>query len=52
MRCRKPFDPKRKYILLSAFAIGLLVACYCPPKFLIAVLAAAVIVLGITGAKC
>lgn len=49
---RKPCDPKRKYVLLAAFAVGLLLACYCPPKFLIAILAAAVIVLGATCARC
>lgn len=49
---RKPHDPKRKYVLLAAFAVGLLLACYCPPKFLIAVLAAAVIALGIACARC
>ncbi len=49
---RKHYDPKRKYVLLAAFAVGLLLACYCPPKFLIAVLAAAVIVLGVACARC
>ncbi len=48
---RKHCDPKRKFIILAAFAVGLLLACYCPPRFLIAVLAIAVIVLGIFGAK-
>ena len=51
MRRRRNCDPKRKYILLSAFAVGLLLACYCPPKFLIGVLAAAIIILGCAGAK-
>ena len=49
---RKNQDPKGKYILLAAFAVGLLLACYCPPKFLIAVLAIAVIVLGVACARC
>ena len=48
---RKHYDPKRKYVLLAAFAVGLLLACYCPPKFLIAILAAAVIVLGVACAR-
>lgn len=45
-------DPKRKFIWLVAFGIGLLVACFCPPKILVIILAAAVIVLGVTGTKC
>lgn len=41
----------RKYIRLIFFGIGLLVASFCPPKIVIAVLAVTVIVLGIIGSK-
>ncbi|MDO4608644.1 MAG: hypothetical protein Q4B40_05590 [Clostridia bacterium] len=30
------------------FAVGLLVSCFCPPKFLVAVLALWVIILGVS----
>lgn len=35
-----------------AFAGGLLISCFCPPKFLIAVLAVWVIILGLSSCKC
>lgn len=39
---------RRKYILLVAFGVGLLVASFCPPRCLVAVLALTVIILGIS----
>lgn len=41
-------DKKRKYILLAAFGVGLLVACFCPPRALVAILSITVIILGIS----
>lgn len=38
-----------KCLRLVFFAMGLLVASFCPPKLLVAVLAVTVIVLGIIG---
>ncbi|MBQ2746532.1 MAG: hypothetical protein IJF35_02300 [Clostridia bacterium] len=38
---------KRKYVYLVAFGVGLLVASFAPPRFVIAVLAVAVIWLGV-----
>ena len=35
-----------------AFAGGLLISCFCPPRLLVAVLAVWVIVLGISSARC
>jgi len=35
-------------LLLLAFGIGLLLACFCPPQVLVAFLAAALVVAGIT----
>ncbi len=51
MRRRKCEGCKR-YWWLVAFGSGLLVASFCPPRFVIAVLAVAVIVLGIISSKC
>ena len=34
------------------FAIGLLISCFCPPRFLVAVLAVWVIVLAISCNRC
>lgn len=39
-------------ILAVAFGVGLLLACFCPAKILVPVLAIAVIVLGIAYVKC
>ena len=36
-----------KYILLVAFGVGLLLASFCTPQFLVVVLALTVIILGI-----
>ena len=40
-----------KGILALTFACGLLISCFCPPKFLVAVLAIWVIVLGLSSCK-
>lgn len=45
---RRCYPNNRRYILLVAFGVGLLVASFLPPKCLIAVLAITVIILGIT----
>lgn len=38
--------------LALTFATGLLVSCFCPPKFLVAVLAIWVIILAASACKC
>ncbi|MBP3599854.1 MAG: hypothetical protein J6J30_02115 [Clostridia bacterium] len=48
---RKPCN-LNKGILALTFALGLLISCFCPPKFLVAVLAIWVIILGLSGSKC
>lgn len=48
---RKRFSLNKGFIGMS-FAIGLLISCFCPPRFLVAVLAVWVIVLGCSCAKC
>jgi len=40
-----------KGIITITFAFGLLISCFCPPKFLVAVLAAWVIILGFSCCK-
>lgn len=40
-----------KGILALTFALGLLISCFCPPKFLVAVLAIWVIILGISNCR-
>ena len=40
-----------KGLLALTFALGLLISCFCPPKFLVAVLAVWVIILGVSGQK-
>ncbi len=47
---RKPYR-FNKGILALTFALGLLISCFCPPRFLVAVLAIWVIVLGISNCK-
>ena len=42
--------PNRGLITI-AFALGLILSCFCPPKFLIAVLAVWIILLGISCCK-
>ncbi len=39
-------------VLIAAFGAGLLMACFLPAKFLVGILAAVVIILGIFCAKC
>jgi hypothetical protein len=41
----------KKGLFALTFALGLLASCFCPPKFLVAVLAIWVIVLGISACK-
>ena len=40
-----------KGIVAITFAVGLLISCFCPTRFLVAVLAIWVIILGITCIK-
>jgi len=40
-----------KGLITITFALGLLISCFCPPKFLVAVLAFWVIILGISCCK-
>ncbi len=40
-----------KGLFAVTFALGLIISCFCPPKFLIAVLAVWVIILGLTSCK-
>ena len=47
-RCRRKTN---KGIIAITFAAGLLISCFCPPKFLVAVLAVWVIILGIALSK-
>ncbi len=39
-------------ILIAAFGVGLLLACFLPTKFLVGILAAVIIILGIYSARC
>ncbi len=41
-----------KGVVAVTFAAGLLISCFCPPRFLVAILAIWVIILGISYAKC
>jgi len=40
-----------KGLLALTFACGLLISCFCPPKFLVAVLAIWVIILGVSNCR-
>ncbi len=40
-----------KGIVAITFALGLMISCFCPPRFLVAVLAIWVIILGISCIK-
>lgn len=40
-----------KGLLALTFALGLLVSCFCPPRFLVAVLAIWVIILGLSSCR-
>lgn len=48
---RKRCGPNKGAIAIT-FAVGLLISCFCPPKFLVAVLAIWVIILAITSRRC
>lgn len=48
---RKRFSFNKGFTAI-AFAGGMLISCFCPPKFLIAVLAIWVIILGFSSTKC
>ncbi len=41
-----------KCTVALTFAIGLLISCFCPPRFLVAVLSIWVIILAITKNRC
>lgn len=49
MRRHRGFN---KGFVAIAFAGGLLISCFCPPKFLVAVLAIWVIILGFSSTRC
>ena len=46
-KMRRPKCPNKGALALT-FAFGLLISCFCPPKFLVGVLAIWVIILGIS----
>ncbi|MGI6279161.1 MAG: hypothetical protein ACOYJS_01205 [Acutalibacteraceae bacterium] len=48
---QKRFNCNKGYAALI-FALGLLVSCFCPPKFLVAVLAIWVIILALSSTRC
>ncbi len=41
-----------KATIALTFAIGLLISCFCPPRFLVAVLCIWVIILALTRNRC
>ncbi len=45
---RRKCNNGNKGVIAITFAIGLLISCFCPPRFLIAVLALWVIILGLS----
>ena len=49
-KMRRPKCPNKGALALT-FAFGLLISCFCPPKFLVAVLAVWVIILGISSCR-
>ena len=54
---RESFMRRRRFncnkgVMGLAFAFGLLISCFCPPKFLVAVLAIWVIILGFSCRRC
>lgn len=49
---RKRCGGPNKGAIAITFAVGLLISCFCPPKFLVAVLAIWVIILAITSRRC
>ncbi len=46
-RCNRCNPKTNRYILLVAFGVGLLLASFCSPRFLVVVLSLTVIILGI-----
>lgn len=48
---RRKCGNSNKGLIAITFAIGLLISCFCPPRFLVAVLAIWVIILGISCTK-
>ncbi len=49
---RKRCGGSNKGAIAITFAVGLLISCFCPPKFLVAVLAIWVIILAVTSRRC
>ncbi len=49
---RKRNNVLKNGVLIASFGLGLLLACFLPVKFLVGILAIAVIILGIFCAKC
>ena len=49
---RKLNGGSNKGFIAIAFAGGLLISCFCPPKLLVGVLAIWVIILGFSSARC
>ncbi len=47
----RPHRNINKGLLALTFAFGLLISCFCPPRFLVAVLAIWVIILGISSCR-
>ncbi len=45
---RRKYNNTNKGLIAIVFAIGLLISCFCPPKFLVGILAIWVIILGIS----
>lgn len=49
---RRHHGGSNKGFIAIAFAGGLLISCFCPPKLLVGVLAIWVIILGFSSTKC
>jgi len=48
---RRKGNNANKGLIGIVFAVGLLISCFCPPKFLVAVLAIWVIILGVSNCR-
>lgn len=48
---RRRNNGTNKGVIGIVFALGLLISCFCPPKFLVGILAIWVIILGISCCK-
>lgn len=48
---RRKSNNTNKGLIAIVFSLGLLISCFCPPKFLVGILAIWVIVLGISCCK-